>query len=79
MIRIVTDKALDDWLAQHRKNLAAQYADAIELMLPLACNHRDGLDHPKCVKCAERRTVQAAARVVRETGAKQQRGGERHA
>ena len=65
MIRIVTDQAIAVTLVQHRKDLAAQFADEIELMLPLPCDHRN---RPSCARCAERRTVQAAARVVRETG-----------
>jgi hypothetical protein len=74
-VRIVTDKALDNWLARHQEILAAQLADAkalpariaeaIEALLPEDCPHRD---RPSCAKCSQRRTVQAAAAVVRETG-----------
>jgi hypothetical protein len=66
--RLYTDQAIDAKLAQHRKDLAAQLADTIERMLPLPCKHRNRSDLPSCAKCAERRTVQAAAKVVRETG-----------
>lgn len=65
MIRIVTDRAVNARLTRHRKDLAAQFADAIETLLPAGCTHRD---RPSCPVCSARRTVQAAARVVRETG-----------
>ena len=46
---------------------ASDYADAIETLLPEDCDppHRD---RPSCPVCSARRTVQAAAAVVRETG-----------
>jgi hypothetical protein len=55
---------------------ASDYADAIETLLPEDCDppHRD---RPSCPVCSARRTVCAAAAVVRETGDKRQRGGER--
>ena len=72
MIRITTDEAIDARLARHRKDLARQYADAIETLLPLPCDHRD---RPSCPKCSARRTVQAAVDVVHRAGGVQQRGG----
>ena len=65
MIRIVTDKAMDEWLARHREALAIQIASAVGALLPEDCTHRD---RPSCPRCAERRTVLKAADVVRETG-----------
>ena len=64
-VRIVTDKALDAWLAQHQMRDAARIADAIEALPYEVCTHND---RPSCAKCARRLTVQAAAAVVRETG-----------
>lgn len=67
-LRITTDRAIDATLRRHAVALATQYADAIEKLLPLPCKHRDGREPASCARCVERRTVQAAARVVRETG-----------
>ena len=66
MIRIYTDHALSRKLRQHRRDLAAQFADAIETLLPEDCPHRN--NRPSCWRCAERRTVEAAAGIVRDTG-----------
>ena len=72
MSRLYTSKAVDAMLKRHAvalaTQLAVQYADAIETLLPPPCKHRDGREPASCVKCAERRTVQAAAAMVRETG-----------
>jgi hypothetical protein len=62
---LFTRTSLDARLAQHRRDLAAQFAAAIETLLPEPCTHRD---RPSCPVCAKRRTVFAAAAVVRETG-----------
>jgi hypothetical protein len=66
--RLYTSKAVDAMLKRHAVALATQYADAIETLLPPPCKHRDGREPASCVKCAERRTIQAAAAMVRETG-----------
>ncbi len=68
MIRVYTDHALGRKLRRHRRDLAAQLADAIGTLTPLPCKHRDGRDLPTCARCAERRAVKAAIAVVRETG-----------
>lgn len=65
MIRIYTDRALGRKLRRHRRDIAAQFADAIEAMGGEDCPHRD---RPSCARCAQRRTVLAAAAVVREMG-----------
>jgi hypothetical protein len=62
---IYTRKAVDGLLKRYGVALATQYAAAIEALLPEPCDHRDRL---RCPVCAERRTVWAAAAVVRETG-----------
>ena len=65
MIRVYTDHALGRKLRRHRRDLAVQFADAIETLRPEDCPHRD---RPSCPRCAQRRTVVAAAILVRETG-----------
>ena len=65
MIRITTDEAIEARLKRQRLALTRQAADAIEILLPENCTHRD---RPSCPRCAERRTVRAAADVVREAG-----------
>ena len=64
---IYTGKAVDAMLKRHAVALATQYAAAIEALTPEDCDppHRD---RPSCPVCSARRTVQAAAAVVRETG-----------
>jgi hypothetical protein len=68
MIRLYSDAAIDALLTADRKDIAVKVAAMIEEMLPLPCKHRDGRDLASCVRCVKRQTVQAAARVVRETG-----------
>ena len=70
MIRIYTDHALSRKLRQHRRDLAAQFADAIETLLPEDCPHNN---RPSCPRCAQRRTAEAAAVIVRDTGGVRQR------
>ena len=48
-----------------RRALAAEFAGAVEALTPESCDHRD---RPSCPRCSARRTVVAAAKVVRETG-----------
>lgn len=74
MIRITTDAKL----AQGRRDLAGQIAEAVERLTPEEdCPHAN--NRPSCPRCAERRTVLAAAAVVRETGGVAQRGESRDA
>jgi len=74
VIRLYTGQAIDGLLKRHRKAITAQLAGdiaaGIETLLPLPCDHRD---RPSCARCSQRRTVQAAAAVARETGGAQQR------
>jgi hypothetical protein len=74
---IYTGKAVDAMLKRHAVALATQYAAAIEALTPEDCDppHRD---RPSCPVCSARRTVQAAAAVIRETSDKQQRGDGRN-
>jgi hypothetical protein len=71
---IYTGKAVDAMLKRQRAGDARQYAAAIETLLPLPCDHRN---RPSCPTCSARRTVQAAAKAIRETGDKQQQQGEK--
>lgn len=73
---IIFPRTLDARLAQNRVAVAAQLAEAVEAMPAEVCDHRD---RPSCPKCATRRTIMAAAAVVRETGGVQQREESRNA
>lgn len=68
MIRITTTQAHAADLKQRRVSVASQCLDAIEALMPGDCKHKDGRVVASCVRCAERRTVQAALAAVRETG-----------
>ena len=59
---------------EQRIALTARLADTIGAMFTEDCSHGN---RKSCADCAERRTVQAAAAVVRETGGAQQRGESR--
>ena len=68
MIRLYTDRAIAAKLKRQRLALAAQFADAIGALAPDDCPHQN---RPSCPRCAQRRTVEAAAEVVRVTGGAQ--------
>lgn len=68
MIKVTTTKTHAADLKQRRVSVASQCLGAIEALMPEDCKHRDGRVVASCVRCAERRTVQAALAAVRETG-----------
>lgn len=65
MMRVYTAASVEAKLIRQRISLTAQIADAVEALLPELCTHRN---RPSCPTCSARRTVQAAAKVIRETG-----------
>ena len=66
MIRIHTDHALGRKFRRERKDWADRAAEAIETLRPQDCPHAN--NRPTCGRCGERRTVEAALKMVRETG-----------
>jgi hypothetical protein len=70
---LTTRKALDVTLARYRMALADEMAEAVEALMPEPCKHRNGGELAGCPRCAGRRTVLAAAAVVRTAGGVQQR------
>jgi len=64
MIR--TGRAVDEMMRQQRIALTVLFADAIDAMFTEDC--RCPHNRPSCPVCAEKRTIQAASAVVRETG-----------
>jgi hypothetical protein len=65
MIRLTTTQARAAELKRYRMAVARQCADAIEALPCEVCAHND---RPSCPRCATRLAIQAAARVVRQTG-----------